>query len=346
MRMRVVIFILCLAVLSSAVFAVISPVGQVLAQDAERGVPYLTLRDRGEGDDPSDYYGDGRGTLTAGWCGVNKTDLSFLAPAAEIAPFRIPEEILDVSTVEELPKDDLLSSLQATAGEEMLLYIHGYYINFEKGCRRATIFKENAGLNDRFLWFSWPSAGSLLDYPRDEVNIFWSAPDLADVIYDLFVRFGDGNVDLAAHSLGARGLALALYEVGRSNPEARFGEVALLAPDIDFDVFRKLLPRIRPLARSITIYTSTLDAALATSAQLHGYPRLGEGKGDASLLDGVEVIDTTDLPFTSANGHLYHIYNTEVGRDLNQLVTGSKTAADRTNLEQLDTNVWRLKPEE
>lgn len=324
----------------------LSAADKVHAQDSGRGVPFVTLRGRGSGDDPSDYYGEDRGELSAGWCGVDQTDLSFLAPAAELAPFRIPEEILDVDTVEERPLDTVKNALRTSAADEMLFYIHGYYIDFEKGCRRATIFKENVGLVDKFLWFSWPSAGSLVNYARDEVNLYWSVPDMAAIISDLHRRFGDGNVDLAGHSLGGRGLVLALYEVANSNPGARFGEVVLLAPDIDFDVFRKLLPRIRPLARSITVYTSSLDAALAASAQLHGYPRLGQSGNDVSRLEGVEVIDTSDLPFTSANGHLYHIYNSEVGNDLNQLVTQGITADNRDTLEKTGGNLWRLLPNE
>lgn len=336
---------LCLAVVSIFFSFLPSPVS---AQQAtgERGVPFLTLRDRGEGDDPSDYFGEGRGTLTAGWCGITQTDLSFLAQAAEVAPFRIPEEILDVERVQELPVDTVASELEESAGGEALLYIHGYYIDFEKGCRRATVFKENSGLTGRFLWFSWPSHGSLLNYNRDEVDLYWSVPDLAEVISGMIDRFGQGNVDLAGHSLGSRGLVLALYEVASSRPDASVGEVVLLAPDMDFDIFRKLLPRISPIARSITVYRASSDKALAASEQLHGYPRLGQGNYDAALLGDVEVIDTAGLAFTSANGHLYHIYNKEVGEDVSQLVKDSKGAEARSNLEQIDGNLWRLLPHE
>lgn len=313
---------------------------------AERGVSFVTLRDRGSGDDPSDYFGEGRGTLTAGWCGITQTSLSFLSSAAEVAPFRIPEEILDVESVEERPIDVVMDDLQNSADGSALLYIHGYYIDFEKGCRRATIFKENASLQDRFLWFSWPSDGSFLNYARDEVDLYWSVPDLAEVISELVDRFGPGNVDLAGHSLGGRGLVLALYEVASTQPDARVGEVVLLAPDLDFDIFRKLLPRIRPIARSITVYRASSDKALIASEQLHGYPRLGQGSYDAGLLEGIEVIDTNDLPFTSANGHLYHIYNKEVGEDVSQLVNESKSASFRRNLEQVEGNLWRLLPHE
>lgn len=311
----------------------------------ERGVPYLTLRNRLEGDKPDEFYGDDRGTLTAGKCLIDQISLDFLSSVADRASFRIPEEILSLDRIEETSRESVLDKIKADGPNGPLLYIHGYHMDFEKGCRRATVFKENVGLEDRFLWFSWPSDGTLRNYARDEVNLYWSVPDLAEVIANLHDQFGSGNVDLAGHSLGGRGLTLALYEIAGTRPDLRFGEVVLLAPDIDFETFRKLLPRIRPLARSITIYTSSSDQALAVSEQLHGYPRLGTSGNDTASLAGVEVIDTSDLPARSASGHLYHIYSKEVGDDLNRLLNYGETADARQNLEQVGSNYWRLLPQ-
>ena len=311
---------------------------------SERGVPYLTLRNRPEGDGDGKYFGNDRSILSAGHCIMERTGLEFLSSVAEFAPFRIPEEILNLEKIQETTREAVFEELEENSRGNPILYIHGYYVDFEKGCRRATVFKENAGLEGKLLWFSWPSDGSLLNYARDEVNLYWSVPDLAEVIADLHDRFGSGRVNLAGHSLGGRGLALALYEIAGTQPDLRFGDIVLLAPDIDFEVFEKLLPRIRPLARSITIYTSSNDAAIFVSAELHGYPRLGASGNDTTRLKGVEVIDTSDLPTRSANGHLYHIYNKGVGDDLSQLLSEGKLAADRRNLVKLGGNLWKLRP--
>ncbi len=308
----------------------------------ERSVPYLTLRDRVDDDDG--FYGAERSTLKAGWCTTDPVSLEFLSKASEIAPFRIPQEILTLETVEEAPVESVLTEFANASVGDPLLYIHGYYIDFEKGCSRATGFKKNAGLDGRFLWFSWPSDGSLVNYARDEVNLYWSVPDLAGILADLHDRFGSGRVDLAGHSLGGRGLVLALYEIAAVRPDMRFGEVVLLAPDMDFDIFRQLLPRVRPLARSITVYTSDADKALDLSAQLHGYPRLGESGNDLAGLEGVVFVDVSDLPITSANGHLYHIYTKEVGMDLQQLVKDNKSPEERRGLQKIGDTLWRLLP--
>ena len=121
------------------------------------------------------------------------------------------------------------------------------------------------------------------------------------------------------------------------------GSIAcLLAPDIDFGIFEKLLPRVRRVASSITVYTAASDRPLALSRQVHGYPRLGESGNDVSNLAGVEFIDVSDLPVMSPTGHLYHVYNADVGSDLNQLLTQNRHAPDRRNLVQAGGNLWRL----
>ena len=315
-----------------------------LAQPADtwRGVPFVTLRDKLEDTDRGAAYGDDRGTLKAGRCLLDETSLDFLSPAADLAPFHIPEEILRVRRVDEEPLASLLDGF-ATAP---VIYMHGYYIDFDKGCRRATILKERANLSDRFLWFSWPSDGTLLNYAKDEANLYWSIPDFARVISQIHDRFEGQKLSLMGHSLGGRGVTLALYELTHAHPDLRFDNVVLLAPDMDFDLFAKLLPRIRPSAERITIYTSDTDRALAVSAQLHGYPRLGQSGNDVGRLMGVEVIDTSDLPTLSPNGHLYHIQNEEVGQDLEQLLNLGLPAAQRRRMVQDGPNLWRLQPQD
>jgi esterase/lipase superfamily enzyme len=111
---------------------------------------------------------------------------------------------------------------------------------------------------------------------------------------------------------------------------------------MDFDVFARLLPRIRPIVRSITVYVAEAERPLGVSERLHVYPRLGQAGNDVSQLDGVEVIDLSDLPVRSPTGHLYHVYNTEVGADLDQLLNGGLTAAARRNMVAAGPNLWRL----
>ncbi len=311
-----------------------------------RRVPYLTVRDHTGSKRPSSYYGEGRSRLKSGWCEIDQTELPFLAPAADVAPFLVPDEILRVSGLREVSPGVLWDEFERGVGERTpTLYVHGYYVDFEKGCRRATALQENAELSGHLLMFSWPSDGSLINYAGDEVDLYWSVPDIAETIVDMDSQFEGRSFNLVGHSLGARGLFMALYDLATQKVELNIGHVVLAAPDIDYGIFRKLLPRVLGVTDSITIYASASDRPLAISAQVHGYPRLGEAGNDVSGLSGVEVIDVSDLRVMSASGHLYHIYNPEVGADLSQLLNLDRRARERENLEELGKNLWRLLPE-
>jgi esterase/lipase superfamily enzyme len=323
-----------------------------MAQDgvelaAWRGVPYFTLRKRTGDAAPRRFYGDERGALEAGSCEISERRFDILTPVAEAAPFRGPDEILRVADLRPRPIQEVLSTLVDTSsGAAPLLHMHGFYIDFEKGRRRATALQESAGLEGRFLWFSWPSDGTLLNYSHDDADLYWSALDLAETITAMAEQFGPGRLNLAGHSLGGRGIALAIHDVAAQRPEIRLGDVVLLAPDMDFDVFARLLPRIRPIVRSITIYVADADRPLALSEKVHGHPRLGQAGNDVAQLKGVEVIDLSDLQVRSPTGHLYHVYNAEVGADMDQWLRQGLPAAARRNMLQVGESLWRLQREE
>ncbi|MEL6515803.1 MAG: alpha/beta hydrolase [Pseudomonadota bacterium] len=268
-----------------------------------------------------------------------------LSPLANQAPAYIQEEFVRVESIDRASRETVLDALEASAeGRPPLLYTHGYNISFEKGCRRAARLQENAGLSGRMLWFSWPSDGALTNYTHDEADLYWCIQDIASAIMELEKRFRHDEINVAGHSLGARGLVLALSEVANRNPDVRIGELVLLAPDMDFEIFVRILPRIQRVVENITVYVTSEDRPLALSAQLHGYPRLGEAGNDVSTLIGVDVIDLSDLPSDSPTRHLYPIYSEDVGADLSQLLNEGKQPGQRRRMVQLSDNRWKLLP--
>lgn len=328
-----------------ALFLAVVPVAPGAAQtdEAARGVPFVTNRDRTGDSLPRAVYGDGRGSLQGGWCDVSETRLDLLAPLADASTLRIPEEILRVAGVRARPPAEIMDAVAASTGDRApVFYTHGFFIDFDKGCRRATLFQENIRAQGRFLWFSWPSDGAILNYTFDESDLYWSVPAMASAIIDFAARFGPGRLNVAGHSLGARGLALALAEVATRAPDLKLGEVVLLAPDMDVAIFADLLDRLRPLASGITIYVSDNDRPLKLSEQVHGYPRLGQAGNDTARLTGVDVIDLSALPLRSPTGHLYHVYSPAVGADLDQLFSQGIRADARSNMTRIGPNLWQL----
>ena len=240
---------------------------------------------------------------------------------------------------------DFWQRMETTArGQAPVLYLHGFYISFERGCRRALTLKESLGLEGRFALFSWPSDGVITNYTHDEADLYWSVYPLRGVLADMIDRFGTGDVNIVAHSLGTRGVMLALVLMAQVHQDdgPLINQVVLIAPDIDAGIFKQYLPLIRPLVRNMTVYVSSKDSPLALSQQVHGYPRLGEAGEHLENLNGIEIIDISDIPIRGPSGHLYHLNQSIMTEDLDQLINENKPAAQRSNLKQSGENQWRL----
>jgi len=314
---------------------------------SQRTVAFITLRNKTGNSKATKFFGDDRSIRRAGHCILSRTPLKALQPIAENAPFYIPDDVVELDEIRERSLEDLWHNLEATRdARRLVLYTHGYFINFARGCKRASIFQSSQALAGRFLLFSWPSDGAILNYSRDESDLYWSVAPLAQTLTDMVGRFGAGGFDVTAHSLGTRGVFLALVQMAGSEPVTKplINQLVFLAADIDIGIFKQYLPLIRPLARNITIYVSANDKPLALSSQVHGYPRLGESGSHLDGLTGVDIIDLSEIPVRYPSGHVYHLYNDIVASDLAQLLGSGKPASQRSHLKQTGEKYWLLQP--
>ncbi|NNJ51434.1 MAG: alpha/beta hydrolase [Gammaproteobacteria bacterium] len=312
---------------------------------AERSVPFITLRDKTGNEKASRFFGGERDVLRAGHCDMSHLSLTSLKSVAEIAPFYIPEEIVKLDAIRLSPVEEFWPGLQESLnGQSPVLYSHGFFVGFERGCRRASLLQETQGINGRLVLFSWPSDGVLVNYTRDESDLFWSVEPLYRTLQEMIEVFGAGKINLVAHSLGTRGIMLALVRLAQSKQaeQQMVDQVVLVAPDIDAAIFEQYLPLIRPLARNITVYVSNKDSALAVSRQLHGYPRLGEAGTHLEGMIGIDIIDMSDIPVRYPSGHVYHLYHAGAVADLGALLKDGKPASQRNNLKQIGENIWSL----
>ncbi|MEZ5478889.1 MAG: alpha/beta hydrolase [Thiolinea sp.] len=297
---------------------------------------------------PENYFGEERDRLRQGYCDLQWSPNRLLQSLKNSMDFYIPGGDADIVAIREWTRDAFYPQFaQGLSGQRPLLYVHGYNIGFEKACLRARHFQENLGLAGRFLLFSWPSDGHILNYPRDEADISWSIPALEQVIRELMRAYPDG-IDLVAHSMGNRGLVMALDRVA-AQWQARPGQakpvhnLVLIAADMDAAIASQYLPRLSLLAHRITLYVSDNDRALIASRTLHGYPRLGEAGTHLPVLSGVEVIDVSQLSLERISGHLYHLANRYVINDLQQLLQQDLGATQRPHLQpDTQTGHYRL----
>jgi esterase/lipase superfamily enzyme len=187
-------------------------------------VTFVTLRNKTGSPDPAEYFGGNRGMFYTGVCSVAFTPIRGLEEISESAPFYIPDEKIELTDIVETAPDaffDQINQFSRQGNDNIVVYVHGYNIDFEKGCRRSAIFQRALGPHNRLVLFSWPADGNMLKYTWDESDLVWSVPYMADFLSEIIKQAGEKKIDVVAHSLGARGMIQALVRLASEKPGVR-----------------------------------------------------------------------------------------------------------------------------
>ena len=237
----------------------------------------------------------------------------------------------------------------ASARKEALLFVHGFNVSFEDAVRRAAQISYDLAFDGPTVAFSWPSQeGALVtDYRRDERNAELSADNLRRVMLDLLGGSESITLHVIAHSMGNRVLSAALQQMATTVPMRKVKRVAMIAPDIDAEVFRRAAGRLAAVAERVTLYASSADAALRASESFAGYPRAGQGGANIVIVPGIDTIDASAVD-TSLTG-LYHSYyadNATVLSDLFAYFRGRDPDArfGLTPIQETRGLYWRFRP--
>lgn len=328
----------------------ISPVAE--AEEAVTvGVFYATNRKRADGEPTAETYGGERGEPHFGRCEAEFTPIPFINQLASKMPFHLPSETNALRVVEQADPDAFLDQLASaaagTSSGSVVVFVHGYNYGFARTCRMVAELQRGLEGNAIVVMFSWPANGLPTDYVRDQADVEWSAPFLASFLDRLGERLGRERLQVLSHSLGTRGAVMALLLLRADlGDEAVAARLVLLAPDFDSQTFVELLPRLRPMTRSITLYASSNDTPLKMSRQLSGYPRLGEGGELLTLAEGMESIDVSGVGRYQIFGHEYFYYHPLVAADLVELLSTGRSAAERSGLVSRNRNgvvFWEMR---
>jgi esterase/lipase superfamily enzyme len=265
--------------------------------------------------------------------------------------------------------------------KEVVLYVHGYHNTFADAA--VTMGELCHFLGREFVCgiFTWPAGGSrgiLFGYNVDYESSVYATEHLRKAIRTIAQTPGVERIHLIAHSRGTDVLVTALsdlnYEayIQQSSLAQRYkvGNIVLMAPDIDLDVFSAKLfkalsdpdmpygpapnPRMvieRTPGFHITIYVSPDDKALAASSWLFGsLARLGrfdtatltpaqiEQLRKTGLFDVIQVRGTGDF-----FGHSYFTSNPRASADLVALLRyGLRPNEPGRPLEEIEKPFWRL----
>jgi esterase/lipase superfamily enzyme len=289
------------------------------------------------------YSGD-RGQLTRGVCEVTVPDTHRRGRVERpsLLRFEIREnqqKHVVLTSAVELSGDEferrLAETVAESPGKDLLVFIHGYNVDFESAVRRTAQIAVDLPFEGVPVCYSWPSQGSLIGYSIDENNSQWTVAHLKQFLLELAEESGAESINVVAHSMGNRALTAAIQQISwelDTDEGTPFDRIVLAAPDVDADHFRRdLAPALLKVANQVTLYASSDDQALIASKRVHGYPRAGESGENIVVVAGIETIDVSGIDL-SILGHSYYGDNESILRDLYEVIRARLPATKRVSL--------------
>ncbi|MFT4103730.1 MAG: alpha/beta fold hydrolase [Burkholderiaceae bacterium] len=240
---------------------------------------------------------------------------------------RNPERFFQLLDIVDLQRADLEATLtdpSKNPANTLLLFVHGFNVTFAEATMRLAQLAHDLSFPGQVLLYSWPSIGDVDAYFADEDTVRISAPRFQQLLHDL-TRMKIERIFVIAHSMGARLAIPAIIDVrARSSRPNAISELILAAADFNQIEFRGLTTAFEKMSNDgagVTLYASSNDFALAASALVHRYPRLGEGGEALFLSSGIDSIDATNsASMRRAFGHSYISDSPPVLGDLQDLL--------------------------
>ncbi len=248
--------------------------------------------------------------------------------------------------------EQLKTRIGRSAEKAALVFVHGYNVSFEDAARRTAQMAFDLDFDGAPVMYSWPSRAGLEDYMVDEANNRWTVPHLQEFLRLVAHETDAEKIHLIAHSMGNRAVTEVLRRFAVETPSdaaPRFNQIALVAPDVDADVFRdEIAPAVRGVGR-VTLYASSGDKALKASKKVHGHPRAGDLSSGVVLADGVATVDASDVDTSLLRaislGHSYFAEKPSVISDLRQLLAGAEPAQRGGLARTGNGKYWKVIPE-
>ena len=242
------------------------------------------------------------------------------------------------NTLEDLDLDDRV----------LLIFLHGYNVGFDEAARRSAQIGFDLQIPGITAFFSWPSKGRLFGYLADEATIEASEKHISAFIENMCERSGAEVAHIIAHSMGNRGLLKIFHTMAervRTRLKRRLDQVILAAPDVDADVFKDLASAYKYVSTRTTMYVSSKDLAVASSALLHDFTRAGFTP-PVTVVDDIDTIQVSNVDLTIL-GHGYVAKVRPVLTDIHALLTSNMSPNNRFGLEpkktEADEDYWIIR---
>ena len=177
-----------------------------------------------------------------------------------------------------IDKQQLSADVSAAAKPDkrrnVLIFVHGFNNRFNDAVYRFAQVVHDAKVPGTPVLFTWPSLGELklraYTYDRESAN--YSRGALERLIEMLAANPNVKDINIVAHSMGnwvaleaLRDMAIRTGKIG-----AKVKNVALVAPDVDVDVFRTEMQSMGKSRPRFMLFASQDDGALNFSKTLWG----------------------------------------------------------------------------
>lgn len=235
-----------------------------------------------------------------------------------------------------------------------LVFIHGFKADLKIALNtmrelhnRYVVPKESPIEN--IVLFTWPAKAQILKYRDDARDAVKSGYALArsyaamkEFFKKTFVtdkqKQCHQKIHLMCHSMGNRVLESMITSLNEMNMEvtSTFGEILLVASDIDYDALEKPKPlyRLLDVGERVHVYYHNKDQALGISELTkNAFNRLGRwgAKNSLELPDDVYQADVTDIKDDKGLQHrvVHHWYYTNsntVVKDIIEVLKGSDSS--------------------
>lgn len=234
-----------------------------------------------------------------------------------------PAKHIAILESELLDRDQFLTQIgQNSSSHDILLFVHGYNVEFEEAILRAAQLAWDLNFAGAALAYSWPSQGSVEGYFADEAAAEYSRPHFMEFLQTLLNGTTQGQIYIIAHSMGSRVVSRALEKMHDTGIQfgSRINQLIFAAPDIDAAVFREQISPAFAQLQQITLYASDNDLALQASQKLRfDYPRAGQAGTHICVLNKVDTIDASDVR-TDFLGHGYFAATLPLLNDIHSVI--------------------------
>jgi esterase/lipase superfamily enzyme len=259
---------------------------------------------------------------------------------------------LDRQSIQGMISADFWANVKHSLAQEdederiALVFIHGYNVTFDGAAQCAAQIGCDLGM-PMTAFYSWPSQGTIRGHQADEASIKGSEPQILKFLTEFAAVTNADRIHLIAHCMGNRGLLRSIAKIAekfQGQNTVPFGQIFLVAPDEDPEVFGNLATAYPTIAERTTLYIANQDRATATLGYRHNRNRTGFSP-PITIVPGIDTIDITKTDL-SLLGHGYFSDDRDVLYDMRDLLSYNIPPRKRFGLKtvQLDAQeYWMFK---